>query len=157
MIETRIPPPVYALATGASIWLLDRALPALRVIPSPWNRSGWILIALGISLDVYALVLFLGSRTTVNPMRPENAVHLVIRGPNSISRNPMYLGLVLSLCGWAILLGNPSGCLLAWMFARVIVTVQIVPEEAALLDRFGAEYQRYCRRVNRWIGRSSCS
>ena len=157
MIETRIPPPVYALATGASIWWLDRALPAFRVIPSPWNRCGWILLGLGVSLDVYALIVFQRSRTTVNPMRPENTVHLVIGGPNSISRNPMYLGLVLSLCGYTFLLGNPAGCVLAWLFARVIVTVQIVPEEAALLERFGVEYQRYCRKVNRWIGRSSCS
>jgi protein-S-isoprenylcysteine O-methyltransferase Ste14 len=88
-------------------------------------------------------------------MHPERANRLVISGLYRISRNPMYLGLVLSLCGWAWLLGSPIGLLLVWPFARLLVIVQIAPEEAALRERFGDAYLEYCLRVNRWLGRKS--
>jgi protein-S-isoprenylcysteine O-methyltransferase Ste14 len=155
MIRTRIPPPVYALCTAGLIWLLDRYAPTLRWIGAPWNELGWALLAIGLGLDLYSIFTFVHTRTTVNPMRPERASRLVISGLYRISRNPMYLGLVLSLCGWAWLLGSPICLLLVWPFARLLVIVQIAPEEAALRERFGDAYFEYCLRVNRWLGRKS--
>ena len=155
MIETRIPPPVYALATAGLIWLADREFPVLRVIAVPWNRLGWPVIALGVGIDLYAVLFFTMRRTTVNPMRPQDTSELVVGGLNSVSRNPMYLGLVLSLSGWALLLGSPGGWLLVWIFARVLVIVQIAPEEAVLREKFGEHYVKYSRRVSRWFGRVS--
>jgi protein-S-isoprenylcysteine O-methyltransferase Ste14 len=67
----------------------------------------------------------------------------------------MYLGMVLSLSGWVWLLGSPIGWFAVWLFAYVLVIVQIGPEEIALRDRFGESYVAYCQRVNRWIGRNS--
>jgi protein-S-isoprenylcysteine O-methyltransferase Ste14 len=64
----------------------------------------------------------------------------------------MYLGMLLSLSGWAWLLGSPISLLVVWLFARALVIVQIAPEEAALRDVFGTSYMEYCNRVNRWIG-----
>jgi len=43
------------------------------------------------------------------------------------------------------------------LFARVLVIVQIAPEEIALRDRFGTSYGDYSKQVNRWIGRKSRS
>jgi protein-S-isoprenylcysteine O-methyltransferase Ste14 len=65
----------------------------------------------------------------------------------------MYLGLVLALSGWGVLLGNPLTLLFVWALARTLVVVQITPEEEALRERFGEAYLRYSRRVNRWFGR----
>src|ERR1019366_8041563 len=98
---------------------------------------------------------FIRARTTVNPIQPNRASRLVVSGAYCMSRNPMYLGMVLSLSGWAGLLGSPIGLLAVWLFARVLVIVQIGPEEIALRDRFGESYVEYCQRVNRWIGRNS--
>ena len=154
MIRTRIPPPVYALCTAALIWLLDRYVPSLRWINAPWNELGWTLIIIGLGVDFAAVVLFIRARTTVNPMRLDHTRHLVVSGLYRFSRNPMYLGLVLSLSGWAWLLGSPIGLIVVWLFARVLIIVQIAPEEAALRETFGDTYLEYSRRVNRWIGRS---
>jgi protein-S-isoprenylcysteine O-methyltransferase Ste14 len=65
----------------------------------------------------------------------------------------MYLGLVFSLGGWALLLRNPLCLLLVVVFVRILVVLQITPEEIALRRRFGEKYIEYSRQVNRWIGR----
>ncbi len=154
MIRTRIPPPVYALCTATLIWLLDRYVPSLRWINAPWNELGWALIIIGLGVDFAAVVSFTRARTTINPMRLDHTRHLVVSDLYRFSRNPMYLGLVLSLSGWAWLLGSPIGLTVVWLFARVLIIVQIAPEEAALREAYGDTYLEYSRRVNRWIGRS---
>ena len=157
MIRTRIPPPVYALCAAVFMWLGNRYAPAIRWIAPPWNQFGWILIALGLALDLYSILIFIRTRTTVNPLRPGNATQLVVSGVYRISRNPMYLGMVLSLTGWAWLLGSPTCLLLVLLFDRVLVIVQIAPEEIALRDLFGTSYGDYSKQVNRWIGRKNRS
>jgi protein-S-isoprenylcysteine O-methyltransferase Ste14 len=154
VIRARIPPPVYALCAAALIWLVNQNAPILRWIPPPWNKAGWVLMALGLGLDLYSILLFVRSRTTVNPMQPDRATRLVVSGVYRLSRNPMYLGLVLVLSGWAWLLGSPISFLAVWLFARILVIVQIGPEEIALRDRFGESYVAYCQSVNRWIGQN---
>jgi protein-S-isoprenylcysteine O-methyltransferase Ste14 len=139
------------------MWLGTRYAPTIRWIAPPWNQFGWILIALGLALDLYSILIFIRTRTTVNPLRPGNATQLVVSGVYRISRNPMYLGMVLSLTGWVWLLGSPLCLLLVLLFARILVIVQIAPEEIALQDLFGTSYGDYCKQVNRWIGRKSRS
>jgi protein-S-isoprenylcysteine O-methyltransferase Ste14 len=135
------------------MWLMDRYVPVLRWIGGPWNEIGWALITMGLGVDFWAVVSFVRERTTVNPVHPDRTSRLVVSGLYRLSRNPMYLGLVLSLCGWAWLLGSPICLGLVWLFARVLVIVQIAPEEAALREKFGDTYLNYSKRVNRWIGR----
>ena len=93
---------------------------------------------------------FLRHRTTVDPVRVERAQHLVVDGPNRLTRNPMYLGMLLALAGWAVWLGNAAALLALPLFVAVLNTLQIRPEEAALRARFGADYARYAQRVRRW-------
>jgi len=78
---------------------------------------------------------------------------LVASGLHRHVRNPMYLGLSVLLLGWAINLGTLTPLVLAPLFIPLIRYVQIRPEEHALRARFGEDYARYCRRVNRWLGR----
>ena len=108
--------------------LFNHYAPTVRWIIAPWNEFGWILIALGLGLDGYSVFIFTRKRTTVNPLRPNNATELVVCGVYRMSRNPMYLGMVLSLSGWAWLLGNPLCLLMVLAFARILIVVQIAPE-----------------------------
>lgn len=86
-------------------------------------------------------------------MDPSKASRLVTDGVFRISRNPMYLGLVLLLIGWAVWLGSASPWLVPPLFVTVITVVQIIPEERALGQRFGDQYRTYQQRVARWVGR----
>jgi protein-S-isoprenylcysteine O-methyltransferase Ste14 len=155
LANARLPPPLYALATGAVIWAVSHYLPTLPALGAPWTRYAWGLVGVGIMFDVYAIATFMTKHTTVDPMHPNRASRLVVSGVYSISRNPMYLGLVFSLIGWTLLVSTPLCLPLVWAFACLIEAVQIAPEEAALSDRFGAAYGDYRQRVNRWIGRRS--
>jgi protein-S-isoprenylcysteine O-methyltransferase Ste14 len=100
-----------------------------------------------------AFFQFWRARTTINPHRPQSASTLVTSGVYAWTRNPMYLGLAVLLLGWGIHLGTLTPLVLAPLFIPFICRVQILAEEQALQARFGEDYARYCRRVNRWLGR----
>lgn len=155
MLSTRIPPPAIALGSGALMWWVDRHVPLLRLLGRPWNQIGWALIAMGALVDAVAVIAFIRARTTVNPLRVDQASHLVISGLYRVTRNPMYLGLITVLAGWALLLGSLCPWLLVIAFERIIATSQIQAEEAALTARFGNDYVQYTRQVHRWLGRVS--
>jgi protein-S-isoprenylcysteine O-methyltransferase Ste14 len=154
MLTLRIPPPVWALLAGASMWLLDRHVPVLTIWPTPWNRIGWCLMAVAVLPVLAAMRLFRRAETTINPHDPRKTSRLVTGGIYRWSRNPMYLGLTLLLIGWAIDLGSLSPLLVPPLFVLVLTRVQILPEERILRERFGDGYESYRRSVGRWIGRS---
>jgi len=137
------------------MWWLNRHFPLLRFLEPPWNRIGWLFIATGVLVDAVSVVAFIRAKTTVNPLRVDRSSRLVVSGLYRVTRNPMYLGLLSVLVGWALLLGSLSPWLMVVAFERLIVILQIRAEEAALSSRFGDDYIRYTRQVNRWIGRAS--
>jgi protein-S-isoprenylcysteine O-methyltransferase Ste14 len=80
--------------------------------------------------------------------------HLVTRGLYRVVRNPMYVGIVFTLIGEALLFR--SAWLLAyvaivWLVFHLFVTVY---EEPSLRRQFGQSYAAYCEAVNRWIPRA---
>lgn len=100
---------------------------------------------------LFAGWIWLVARTTVHPLRPDAATALVTNGIYRFTRNPMYLGLLLALFGWALLLGQPAALLLAVAYVPVMNRLQIIPEEHALRARFGAAFHDYQARVRRWL------
>lgn len=152
-MQVRIPPPILMLLAAALMWALHHWIPLGYWIAPPWNRFGWFVGAVGIAIAVAALIRFRQARTTVDPMHPSKASRLVTDGVFCVSRNPMYLGLVLLLAGWAVYLGSATPWLIPPLFVIVITVVQIIPEEQALNQLFGDQYLSYRRNVARWIGR----
>jgi protein-S-isoprenylcysteine O-methyltransferase Ste14 len=152
-MQLRIPPPIVMLLAAALMCALHYWMPLGQWIAPPLNRLGALPGAVGIAIAVAAVVRFRQARTTVNPMDPSKASRLVTDGVFCVSRNPMYLGLVLLLIGWAVWLGSASPWLIPPLFVIVITVVQIIPEEQALAQLFGDQYLSYRRSVARWIGR----
>jgi protein-S-isoprenylcysteine O-methyltransferase Ste14 len=139
------------LASGL-MWALDHWMPLGQWIGAPWNRLGGLVAAVGIAIAVAAFVRFRQIGTTVNPVDPSKATRLVADGVFRFSRNPMYLGLLLLLIGWAIWLGSASPWLVPPLFVIILTFVQIIPEEQALSRNFGEQYVSYRESVARWIG-----
>jgi len=152
-MQPHIPPPFLMLLAACLMWALRRWLPLGQLISTPWNQLAVLPAAAGVAIAVAAFVRFRQARTTVNPMDPRKASCLVTDGVFHISRNPMYLGLLLLLIGWAVWLGTASPWLVPPLFVIVISAAQIAPEEQALEELFGEEYRAYRQRVARWIGR----
>lgn len=147
MLENRIPPPLVTLVIGAGMYLLGGTVAA-----SPL-RLAIALAFLGAALVFMlpALRSFRKARTTVNPIRIDQASSLVTGGVYRRTRNPMYLGMALVLCGWATWLGGIAVWLGPVALLLWLDRFQIRPEERALSALFGAEYDAYRTRTRRWL------
>ena len=150
-IELKIPPVAQFLVAMAGMWLLARYVPALAVdIP---GRKVFVVLLFCLSgiVAVPAIVAFRSAGTTVDPRDPEKTTRLVVRGVFKISRNPMYLGLLLLLGAWAFYLSNLLAFAGLPLFVLAMNRLQIRPEEAAMLAQFGDDYRKYAEMVRRWI------
>lgn len=120
---------------------------SLPVLGAKYNLLGGGLIILGIFLNLWADQIFKKERTTVKPN--ETPGQMIVKGPFKVSRNPMYLGMVLGLLGIAILLDSAISFLFPILFVLIIERKFIPVEEQALEKRFGKEYLNYKKRVRR--------
>ena len=150
-LQLKIPPPVYFLLFAGGMWLLAQHFPLLTLIPKPWNYSGILIASLTLLADLTSLWAFFKAHTTVNPLHPDKTRQLVTTGLYRYTRNPMYLGLLFILLGWAIYLGVLSPFLLLPAFVWLITYMQILPEEAILRSKFGQAYTDYQQQVARWL------
>lgn len=64
------------------------------------------LFTLGATGLISAVVSFGFAKTTVNPLLPSDSTVLVKPGVYKISRNPMYLGFLMTLIGWGVYLSS---------------------------------------------------
>ncbi|MBL1321213.1 MAG: isoprenylcysteine carboxylmethyltransferase family protein [Methylophaga sp.] len=151
MLKLKIPPPIYLLLATGIMWLLDHYLPIKELITAPWNNIGLVFVILGLSSDGMSLVQFFRAHTTMNPIHPENTDKLVTTGMYRFTRNPMYVGLVLLLLGWAIFLGSLLPFIMLPIFMVVMTKQQIIPEEHILEHKFGQQYRDYKLAVKRWL------
>jgi len=97
---------VLALCIAALMWWMDWHIPLVRLLAPPWNSIGWGFIGIGLVVDALSVTAFIRAKTTVNPLCVDRATSLVVTGLYRVSRNPMYLGLIALLVGWALLLGS---------------------------------------------------
>lgn len=133
------------------MWGLDRYWPMANWIVTPWHYLGLGLIGIAGLFDLWSLRLFFKAETTFNPLKPERTQALVTKGLYRYTRNPMYVGLLVMLVGLAIFLGSISPFLILPVFMWIITTMQIIPEEMILQQKFGQMYQDYRQRVPRWL------
>ena len=145
----RPPPPLLALAAALAQRGLSRGAPP----PSGLRRSAAaVTAATSVVLAGGAAGRFRRQHTTVEPFDPSKASSLVVSGPNSRTRNPMYVGMAGLLAAHALLRGSWPGVLPVAVFVAVIDRFQIAAEERALVDRFGDDYAAYRANVPRWLG-----
>jgi protein-S-isoprenylcysteine O-methyltransferase Ste14 len=148
MSRPLLPPSYFLGALVASIGL-GVFLPVAAVLSWPWTTTGTVPIAVGITLNLAADHAFKLHATTVRPF--EVSTSLVTDGMFRLSRNPMYLGMVLILLGIAVVLGALTPFAVVAAFALLMHYRFVRIEERMLADRFGAEWQCYSARVRRWV------
>ena len=150
-LELKIPPPVVALVMACAMWGLSLVTPLLE-ISGPMRIASAITIAvLGAGFDLTAVILFFRRRTTVNPMKPAKTSSLVVTGIYTVTRNPMYVGMVFFLTAWTVYLACAWALVGPVAFVLYINRFQIEPEERMLLKKYGARYKAYMSKVRRWL------
>lgn len=150
-LELKIPPPIVLLLCSGLAHAIAQAAPA-----AAWQVSVALPVAIalagaGVLLAVLAFFEFQKVKTTVNPLAPKNTTALVTRGVYRFSRNPIYLGDLLILLGWAIYLENLAAYFALPVFVVYINRFQIRPEERALREKFAAQFDAYRARVRAWL------
>ncbi|MFZ0959302.1 MAG: isoprenylcysteine carboxylmethyltransferase family protein [Terriglobia bacterium] len=129
---------------------LDKYIP-LR-IPDWLIAPGVVIFLAGAAIAFTTIILFIfegrGTPAVFDPPR-----RFVPRGPYRIVRNPMYMGGVAMLLGWAFYLTSVAMTLYAVVAFLLIHTYVVFAEEPGLRKRFGQEYEDFCKIVPRWIPR----
>jgi protein-S-isoprenylcysteine O-methyltransferase Ste14 len=127
----------------------------------PWWVSGWaaprfwpglVLVAAGAFVVLRAFVRFVREgRGTPAPIAPTE--ELVVGGDYRFVRNPMYVGVVTAILGQALVFldaGVLAYGVLAWAVMASFVRFY---EEPVLRERYGRQYEEYCRAVPAWVPR----
>jgi protein-S-isoprenylcysteine O-methyltransferase Ste14 len=150
-LETRIPAPVVAMALGG-------AMKAYAYTASVVIDASPVLAEIGVRIAelsaVIAILAFasLGlARTTFNPFDPSQASALVTGGIYRITRNPLYLSLLLLLIAYALRLASWIEALGPVLFVAYVTRYQIIPEERILAEKFGDAFRDYLSRTRRWL------
>ena len=147
-LELKIPPPVIVGVGGLLNWFATHW--ATDLFSPPWLLIAALIVVSGV-FGVAGVLGCLRCKTTVHPWSPDETSVLVTQGVFRLSRNPMYLALLLLLL--AYYLYQPT-----WFSPLVFVVVtwyltrfQILPEERILSEKFGDQYARYASSVRRWL------
>jgi protein-S-isoprenylcysteine O-methyltransferase Ste14 len=147
-----IPPPLLFVLTFLSGVGMQHLMPLTVSLPSIVKIGHIVgdgLLAAGILLALSCMAIFLLVRTTLIPFG--TAAKLVTRGPYRITRNPMYVSLVLVYVGVVGLL-TQAWPLFLLPFPRAINHRAVIPiEEARMREVFGDAFEQYCSSVHRWI------
>jgi protein-S-isoprenylcysteine O-methyltransferase Ste14 len=150
-LELKIPPVALVLLFAATMWLLSASASSMA-LAVPWRAPVALMLwSAGFAIALAGVFEFRRAKTTVNPLTPEAATAMVTSGIYRYSRNPMYVGLLLALIGWAVWLSHLLPFALLPLFVLYMNRFQIEPEERALSAKFGGLFRDYRRSVRRWL------
>ena len=150
-LELKVPPVAQVVITAAVMYGIARIMPSLQFYFEGTNTLAIGLSVIGLGSGIMGVAQFKKAQTTVNPHTPEKSTNLVTSGIYQYTRNPMYLGLVFILLGWAFYLSHFLPFMLVPVFMVYMTRFQIQPEERMMTQKFGKAYQDYLIKARRWI------
>lgn len=120
-----------------------------------WYLEYEILVIIGwVLLFISLIVVSIAQTQMANSWRigidENNKTELVTKGFFSVSRNPIFLGIMIANIGLFLVLPN-AFTLLIISLSTVSINTQIRLEEAFLEKEHGKEYSNYKQKVRRWI------
>jgi protein-S-isoprenylcysteine O-methyltransferase Ste14 len=147
----RIPVPWIFILTYILGAVLEYALPlrSRNGTSLGFVVAGGLVFGIGAIVAGWGLVTFRIARTTTVPGQASS--RLVTWGPYRYSRNPMYVGLILAYLGEAGILRQVWPVILLPLTMAYVNWIVIPVEESKLREVFSEEYDRYRKRVRRWL------
>lgn len=149
----KFPPPIVPIVTIVAGHVLGRFLPIFpdSVLPTPERYwiGGLIAVAAVLVLIVWPARQFQQSGQDPKPWTP--TPEIVVAGAYRVTRNPMYLGMLVFCIGFAIILSDVWIVILTPVCGWLIYLLAIRHEEAYLEEKFGDSYRAYKMTVRRWL------
>jgi len=139
------------LLAGTMLWFRD-------VILATDYGTNYLLMALSVAPFALAMAIYLGHRKYLTlPIQvgvPEltggQRGVLLTEGIYSRIRHPRYVESILWILGYA-LFTNYLAMYVAFLLMLPIMHIIVLLEEKELKERFGVEYEEYCRHVPRYV------
>ncbi len=120
-----------------------------------WYLENDPLVSIGWTLLILSLLFVWFAQSNMREswrigIDEENKTELITKGFFAISRNPIFLGIMIANIGLFLALPN-AFTLLIISLSTVSINTQIRLEEAFLEREHGKEYNNYKQKVRRWI------
>jgi len=149
----RLPPDAYALG-GLALAIAGEWFVPVNWLPTPGLTSplswlGALLAIAGIALEATAGRALTQAATTVRPYGSPSK--LVTTGPFALSRNPLYVAMLMLLAGVALAFSLEWGLVLLPVLWLCLDRLVVPHEESALREAFGAAFDSYAATVRRWL------
>lgn len=121
-----------------------------------WYLENTMIAWLGWSLLIISLIMVWLAQSNMREswrigIDEKHSSELITTGLFAISRNPVFLGIMIANTGLFLVLPN-AFTLLVVSLSAVSINTQIRLEEDFLDKEFGDEYADYSQKVSRWIG-----
>lgn len=134
--------------------MIAGVIPWLILVFDPWragrNFFGVPIIMIGLVILLWCVRDFYAAgKGTLAPWSAPR--QLVIVGLYKYCRNPMYIGVMVIVAGWALLASSPL--LFGYLIALVICfhLRVVLYEEPRLSELFGPQWKAYASLVHRWL------
>ena len=131
---------VFFMAVSLASWIYSIFLPL--ELGTAWFYAGLPVFIIGMFFATLSTLTF--ARTSTD--KPNTT------GVYRISRNPMYLGILLAYIGIGLAAASWLYLLIAIVYLIGQIIILVPPEESLCLEKFGVEYREYMRRTVRLIG-----
>lgn len=123
------------------------------IFDSTWQLYHYIaaiVFLIGLVIMLWCIINFaIKGKGTLSPADPTKK--LVVHGLYKLSRNPMYVGVILILIGEVLFfLSVELGIYAIFVFIAFNIFILFV-EEPRLKRDFGEEYIQYCKKTRRWL------
>ena len=143
-----IPALIILLGIGLNyVWPIDLALAISK--PLRFWIGGAIVVSAMLGLGAWSILIMRRDGQREYPWEP--TFNIIDHGPFRLTRNPMYLQMVLVCLGVGIAFMNWWLLLLTPVCGWLLLRLAIIPEEAYLEKKFGDTYLAYKERVRRWL------
>jgi protein-S-isoprenylcysteine O-methyltransferase Ste14 len=135
-------------------------VPSILFFTDPWRGEGYIFGLLVMAGGLFILLwcvrdFYISGKGTLAPWSPPK--DLVIVGLYCFSRNPMYVGVLVLVSGWALTAGSPLLVCYFVVLATGFHLRVVFYEEPHLSKLFGAGWKSYSSSVPRWLPRCKIS
>jgi len=148
-LNIKIPPPLIVVFLTTLVYLSPNFIVGFDL---PFRiQLSLLLLFIGLSVIFIPVFQFIKSKTTINPQSFKNVNNLVSSGIFKISRNPMYLGMLIIIISSVVYYFNYFSVFTPFIFYFWINEFQIKREEKKLEEKFGPDYKKYRLKTRRWI------
>ena len=135
---------IYAFVPWAYQYLMP-----IHFLERTWiTLTGIVLLLISLAWTILAQAQ-MGNSWRIG-IDTEHRTELVQSGVFRLSRNPIFLGMMVTLLGLFLVIPN-VGTLITLLLGIILIGIQVRLEEEYLARTHGEEYLEYRRNVRRWI------